>query len=205
MWNSTFKPKSDKPKTLKQKKCASCREFFPPSRPMQKACSTACALALVDKAKAKEAAKLAQQERREFSKRKEAAKTRSDWMKEAQAAFNGYVRARAIYYGHRCISSGKELSREGLGGGFDAGHFRSVGSAPHLRFNLNNCWGQSKQDNRYGAGAHSEYRKGLIARRGIEVVESLEGDNTTRKFDIEYLKRIKKIFNKKSKRLLKRI
>ncbi len=156
--------------------------------------------ALLAKKKQKEAKK----ERKQVSERKEAIKTRSDHMKAAQAAFNSYIRARAIRWGHVCISSGAPLLHSSLGGGFDAGHYRSIGSAPHLRFNLNNVWGQSKQDNRYGSGASFEYRRGLIMRRDIETVEALEADDRPRKFDIGYLKRIKYIFTKKAKRTLAR-
>jgi len=44
----------------------------------------------------------------------------------------------------------------------------------------------------------------VIARIGPEVVEALECDQTSRKFDIPYLMRIKKIFTKKAKRLAAR-
>jgi len=140
-------------------------------------------------------------ERRETKRKLEKFKNRSDFIKDAQYSFNRYVRMRAIRFGHSCISSGIPLVAEGVGGGFDAGHYRSIGSAPHLRFNLNNCWGQGKQDNRYGAGASFEYRRGLIARRGLDVVEALEADDRVRKFDIAYLVRIKNIFDRKAKRI----
>ena len=51
--------------------------------------------------------------------------------------------------------------------------------------------------NRENSGNIVEYRAELIKRIGIGRVERLEQDNETKKFSIEYLKRIKKIFNKK--------
>lgn len=135
-------------------------------------------------------------------KLKESIKTVSDWNKEAQAAFNLYIRTRDKY--KRCISSGKPLSNEAIGGGFDAGHYRSRGSASHLRFNVFNCHGQSKHDNRYLSGNVVEYRIRLIERIGLERVERLESDNEPRKFDVTYLKRIKSIFTRKARLYQKR-
>lgn len=183
----------------RKKKCAvkSCRSEFESRSISHRACGPACAQQLAQDSRLKS-------ERKEIKLRLEKFKTRSEYMRDAQIAFNKYIRARAIRFNHSCISSGAPLAVGGAGGGFDCGHYRSVGSAPHLRFNLNNAWGQSKQDNRYGAGAAFEYRRGLIARRGIEVVEALEANNDVRKFDIPYLIRIKQIFTKKTKRMEKR-
>lgn len=182
----------------RKKKCAvkSCRSEFEPRSISHRACCPICAQQLAQDSREKA-------DRKEIKQKLEKFKTRSEYMRDAQIAFNKYIRARAIRFNHSCISSGAPLPVSGTGGGFDAGHYRSIGSAPHLRFNLNNVWGQSKHDNRYGSGAAFEYRRGLIARRGIDVVEALESDNKPRKFTIEYLIRIKKIFSKKASRTSK--
>jgi hypothetical protein len=44
----------------------------------------------------------------------------------------------------------------------------------------------------------------MIARFGIKAIEALESDQTPRKFDIEYLNRIKRIFRKKTRRAKER-
>ena len=126
-------------------------------------------------------------------------KTRSDWIKEAQIAFNAFIRLRDQLAGYDCISSGKPL--DWSGNNVDAGHYRSRGSAPHLRFNEDNCHAQSKQDNRYGSGNAVDYRIGLIARIGLARVEALEADNTPRKLTIEELKAIKAEYKQKLKEL----
>jgi len=178
------------------RKCAICRQQFAPLSIRHKACSPDCAEEHVRREKA-----LA--ERRVDKGRREALKTRRDYTKEAQTAVNFYARVRDA--GKPCISSGRMLGLSvKLGGASDAGHFRSVGSAPHLRFHLWNIHGQSKHDNRHGYGAPSEYRKGLIARIGIEKVEMLEADQTPRKYSIDDLKRIARIFTKKARRLIAR-
>lgn len=141
--------------------------------------------------------KQARARRAETKQRKEAIKTKGDWLKEAQAAFNRYIRVRDMR--KPCISSGRPLEQEAFGGGYDCGHYRSTGAAPHLRFNVFNAHGQSKHDNRYLSGNVVDYRIRLIKRIGLERVERLEQDNTDRRFTVDYYKRIKSIFGKKSR------
>ena len=148
---------------------------------------------------AKKAAKLSYA--RETKAVKESLKTASDYVKEAQAAFNAYIRVRDR--NKPCISCGAAQGETVRGGKFDAGHYRSRGSAGHLRYNSLNCHSQCVKCNRYLSGNVVEYRKGLISRIGAERVEQLEIDNNPRKFTIEYLKRVKKLFNYR-KRLYER-
>ena len=73
------------------------------------------------------------------------------------------------------------------------------GSAPHLRFIQNQVHKQCVKCNRFLSGNVAEYRKGLIRKIGIDKVMEIESDNKERRFDIEYLQRIKTIFTKKKK------
>ena len=131
------------------------------------------------------------------AEQKERLKTRSDRMKEAQAAFNRYIRARDQR--KPCICCGRSQGDLKHGGAVDAGHYRSRGSAPGLKFNLFNCHSQLAYCNRYLSGNVIGYRAGLIARIGLERVERLETDNSPRRFDAEYLIRVKRIFTKRAK------
>lgn len=189
---------------MKPKKCKNpaCKGMFTPSKPMQAACSIPCAqeIARLKREKAEKSQKKV--ERAHDKVRREKLKTRSEWMKEAQSAFNSFIRARDREAGHACISSGRVL--DWSGNAVDAGHFRSVGSSPENRFNELNCWAQSKHDNQYLGGNAIEYRKGLIARIGLEAVEALEADNTPRKYTIEDLKGIKKTYSAKAREIAKR-
>ena len=133
------------------------------------------------------------------NKKRDKLKTRCDWIKEAQAAFNRYIRLRDA--GKPCICCGRPLEGGAIGGGFDAGHYRSVGSAPHLRFDERNVHGQTKQCNRYGAGRAVDYRIGLIARIGREAVEELEADQKPRKHTIEDLIEIRNTYRAKAKEI----
>ncbi|HBB6759478.1 TPA: recombination protein NinG [Citrobacter amalonaticus] len=147
----------------------------------------------------------AQQERRELKVRKAEFKTKAQWDKEAQSAFNRYIRIRDE--GKECVSCGNPLigNRNYLtGSAIDASHYRSRGAASHLKFNVFNVHSACTRCNRQLSGNAVEYRIRLIARIGLERVERLESDNEPRRFDIPYLKRIKSIFTRKARSLEKR-
>lgn len=187
-----FKPAEPKPAAgPRPKKCKHCRSSYlpDPKRPWKTFCSDECALhiALADLAKQK--AKKQRAERAKDKAKREGMKTYPQLIREVQAVFNKKIRARDQLAGFACISSGRPL--DWSGNGVDAGHYRSTGSAPHLRFNEDNCHAQSKQDNRYGAGAAVDYRIGLINRIGLARVEALESDNTPRKWTHDELRALK--------------
>ncbi|NWA32708.1 recombination protein NinG [Pseudomonas sp. C6002] len=188
-------------KQPKPKKCKNpaCGISFPPQRLGQAVCSPKCGLAIKDVNQAKARKSLAQVERREIKVRKEKLKSRGEHMREAQQAFNEYVRTRDQAAGHPCISSGKPL--DWSGNAVDAGHYRSVGSAPHLRFDERNCHAQSKQDNRFLSGNAVDYRIGLIARIGQEAVDALEADQSVRKYSVEQIKGIKAYYRARTREL----
>lgn len=177
---------------LKPKSCGHCGSTFTPARLMQAVCSPICAARSV-KAKNK-------QERASIKERKEKLKRIPDLIKEAQTAFNAWVRARDA--DERCISCGVLLSREAIGGGFDAGHYRSRGSAAHLAFHEDNCHGQCKRCNRYGAGMAVDFRIGLVRRIGVERVEALEASNAPHKWERGELIAIRATYIAKRKQLL---
>jgi hypothetical protein len=179
---------SDQPRQRRKRKCAVCRDQFEPRSISHKACKPACAQALVKETHQKA-------ERKQDRARKVALKTRGEWLKEAQAVFNAFIRERDKLAGHACISSGRPL--DWSGNAVDAGHYRSVGSAPHLRFNEDNCHAQSKHDNQYKSGNAVDYRLGLIARIGLAAVEALEADQTPRRYTIPELQQIKATFKAK--------
>ncbi|HBO2348858.1 recombination protein NinG [Pseudomonas aeruginosa] len=190
---------------LKPKICQNteCGTKFIPQRLGQRVCSPACALATKDKHQAPARKAIADRNRREIKARKEKLKSRSDHLREAQQAFNEFIRWRDRIAGHACISSGLPL--DWSGNQTDAGHYRSTGAAPHLRFNENNCHAQRKLDNRYLSGNAVDYRVGLIARIGLAAVEELEADNSVRKYTVEDLKAIKAHYRAKVRELKKRI
>lgn len=195
---ASLSEKAEKPR--KKYKCKVCREMYERRNSMQIVCGPKCAHAWADSIAIKAAAQREQEERKKTRVQKEALKTRSQWMKEAQVEFNRYIRVRDA--GLPCICCGKPLGLEEIGGAYDCGHYRSVGSAPHLRFDPRNAHAQRKQCNRYGAGRAVDYRIGLIARLGLGVVEALESDTEVKKYTIEDLKGIKAHYKALTKQLL---
>lgn len=193
---NTFKPK------VKKCRNAECRAPFTQQRPMQIVCGPRCARALAITKRKSDEDKKRRAERAKIRAAKERLKTRSDHTREAQAAFNSYIRERDRAAGYRCISSGRVL--DWSGNAVDAGHYRSIGSAPHLRFDERNCHAQSKLDNRYLSGNAVDYRIGLIARIGLEAVEALEADQEPRRYTIEELQEIKRKYRGLTRELIKR-
>jgi hypothetical protein len=191
-------------KALKPRRCRSCGNSFQPISSMSKACSVPCALALVRQANARKEARAKREERVATRVAKEKLKTRREWIAECQVVVNKVARLRDILDGHGCISCEIRLNPR-FGGAFDAGHFRSIGSAPHLRFFLPNLRLQCKKCNRDRGGMHSDFRIALIKRIGIERVEEIESMQWTAKWSVEYLQRLKKVMNKKARRLEWRI
>lgn len=172
-------------KPPKPKKCKCCGEKFTPQRTTQIACDWPCAKALAERAREKREAAAKKIERKALKEAKERLKTRRDYLNEAQTAFNAFVRERDK--SQPCICCGQPLGFGDVGGAYDCGHYRSVGSAPHLRFDERNAHAQRKQCNRWGAGRAVDYRLGLIRRIGIKDVEDLEADDVARKWTVEEL------------------
>lgn len=171
-------------------------------------CSPECGLKIAQERQAKRRqdetrVKLAKEkaERKIDKAKRESLKTRSDYMKDAQREFNKYIRTRDA--GKLCICCDLPLGLFSIGGAYDCGHYRSVGSAPNLRFDERNAHAQRKQCNRYGAGRAVDYRRGLLARIGAPAVEALESDQTPRHYSIEDLKQIIQTYRAKARALEK--
>ena len=180
------------------KACLVCKHPFEPARPLQRACSPECAIQHA-KAKAATAERKAQAADRRATKAKlDALRTKPQLVKLAQQAFNSYIRARDA--GKPCISCGRPLSSEP--NSHDAGHYRSVGSAPHLRFAEDNCHSQCRHCNNHLSGNHVAYRQGLIERIGLADVERIERDQVVRKYTREGLMEIARHYRAEARRVL---
>ncbi|WP_434676124.1 recombination protein NinG [Pseudomonas sp. D3-10] len=184
------------PKQPKSKKCKNpaCGVGFPPRRLGQVVCSPACAVALVQVKREQERKSLAQLERRAIKAAKERIKSRSQHMREAQVAFNAWVRLRDA--GLPCVSCGRHHN-----GQWHAGHYRTVGGSPELRFEPLNVWRQCAPCNNHQSGNIVNYRIELVRRIGEEKVAWLEGPHQPRKYTIEELKTIKAEYRAKAREL----
>ncbi len=190
-------------KKPKLKKCRVCPERFQPMNSMQVVCSVPCSIALAKKQLAKDKAEDERRKRRDTQARKKALLTLSDWVKKAQKAFNAYVRERDR--GLPCISCGRTPNDSDLitGSRWDAGHYRSTGSSPELRFEPLNCHAQCVMCNRNLSGNVVEYRINLINRIGAENLEWIEGPHKPKRYRIEDLKQIEAHFKALRKELIK--
>ena len=172
------------------KKCRSCKEPFTQRNSLQIACSPDCAYKLAKGARERK-------EKKQLTEFRKKDKSLNKHIAEAQAAVNAYIRIRDK--GKGCISCEATTSPQ-----WDAGHYRSRGSASHLRFNLLNNNKQCNKCNRFLGGNVVEYRKGLIKKIGEARVLQLEHENAVKHINIEYCERVKRIF-KKRERLYKKI
>ena len=159
-------------------------------------CDIEHAVKFASENKQKGAEKIKKERKKKDAIRKKELKPAGDYIKEAQTAVNKYIRLRDR--DKPCVSCGSNPN-QAFGGTFDAGHYRSRGSASHLRFNLLNIHKQCVKCNRFNSGNAVDYRIELIRRIGEDNVISLENNNNPRKFSIEYLQRVKAIFNKRAR------
>jgi|TARA_R110000824_G_scaffold34150_2_gene108922 hypothetical protein len=179
-----------------KKKCRHCKIYNLVESGIKVPLGWFCSMACVVQHGKKAAVYASEKRKRESdTKLRATLKTASEWRIEAQSAFNAYVRHRDRHLS--CISCDSMGEHHGLGGYWDAGHYRSRGSAKHLSFNLHNCAKQCHRCNRYLSGNVVDYRIKLVKRIGLEKVEALENNNAIVKHDIKYLRRIKQIFKAK--------
>ena len=171
----------------KAKKCKICGTEFSPFKTTQVVCSIPCAIKHAEGTATKKM-------RQEIRYAREAIKTRQDWIKEAQREFNKFIRLRDK--ADPCISCQRFHS-----GQYHAGHFRTTAAAPELRFCEENVARQCAPCNNYLSGNLLEYRKNLVKKLGVEKVEWLESKHPPKKWTIEELQEIKKIYKQKCKEI----
>ena len=135
-------------------------------------------------------------ESKRLKEKKEKLKTRGEHAKEAQAAFNAFIRLRDEK--DPCISCGRFHN-----GQYHAGHYRSVGSAPELRFEELNNNKQCAPCNAHLSGNLINYRINLIKKIGLDKVEWLEGPHEPKRYTIEQIQEIKAHYRKQCREMQK--
>lgn len=186
-------------------KCTGCKERYPREQmlafPSGKFHDYDCATSYArDKSlKTREKAK-----RQDFRKRKAALKPKRTVLNEAQQAFNAYVRYRDKDL--PCINTGKPVSFDGNDS--DAAHFYSRAANNAMRFDMRNVHKSTKASNTQQEKYIHDYRENLINRLGEERFNQFEQEakywkKTQRNFSKQYLERVKRIFRKKKRVLMK--
>lgn len=201
-------------KNPKAKPCEVCATYFTPARMGQRVCSVPCATKSAKKAR-KEAVLEARIERKRTKERKEALKTRADWLAEAKVAIQAVRRLEELAKGRGCMSCGR--SREEVeagdwrpGGYWDGGHLKSKGAFPELALEPLNIWLQCKSCNagsgkyaRKGYTVNASFETNLAAAEGQELVDWLNGPHEPKHYDIDDLKEICRVYKEKLKELKK--
>lgn len=185
-------------KPPKPRRCKSpeCRQPFQPRNSMQAVCSPLCGLALAAIQRKKREAQTAKLDRQQTREQRERIKTRRDYLKEAQIAFNAWIRERDRDL--PCVSCGRHHQ-----GQYHCGHYRTVAGSPALRYEPLNCAKQCAPCNNHKSGDIVNYRIELVKRIGQEAVEWLEGPHEPKRYTIEDLKEITSIYRAKVRQLKK--
>ena len=188
-------PEPKPAKGPRMRKCAICRTLFAPRDLMRdKWCSIDCGAVLGQRLAAKVKAKTARADRATTRAALEQLRPRRFYIDQAQASFNKWVRARDAEL--PCVSCGRHHQGEN-----HAGHFLSAGAHPNLRYHEQNVWKQCQPCNTHLSGNALNYRRGLVARIGLESVEALESDQAPRHYTIDDLKAITALYRRKLKEI----
>ena len=146
---------------MNRKKCKSCKEYFRPEKRLQHYCLKAeCVEAWVISLREAQWKKRKKQIKEEL-------KTVQDLMKEAQVAFNAYIRERDK--DKPCISCLKPLGEK-----YDAGHFFSSGGHKAVTFDEDNVHAQCVTCNQFKHGNLLSYANSLALKIGLTRYEQLQ-------------------------------
>ena len=175
-------------------KCKNCKEVFKPKVFNWKYCDNDICHNIGVKELIKKSRLATEKKNRKHNKEaKLKLKTRSEWLKDLQTLFNKFIRLRDE--GLNCISCDKPPKKK------NAGHYRSVGANPELRFTELNCHLQCEHCNTYLHGNLINYRINLIKKIGVGRVEKLEGYHDPLNISIPEIKELIKKYKNKIKLL----
>jgi hypothetical protein len=148
-----------------------------------------CAIELVSIKKQRAEDKSRRLRRAQTRKARVALKTLKEWLDEAQNACNAYIRERDRL--EPCISCG--TTNQNIQ--YCAGHYKSRGARPELRFNPMNIHKQCNfHCNQQKSGNIENYRPNLVSKIGLRNVEWLEGHHKPQNLTIEDAQEIKQYY-----------
>lgn len=186
----------------KPRKCRVCRADFQPVRCLQSVCGPECAIKQAQAKRSKAERIACIEDRKKVKAKLLEMEPKSYWWKIAKRWFHLWVRTRDD--GKECISCDTILIRTGkVGGDYDAGHRRSVGSAKHLEFDERNVHGQCKYCNDHLSGNPDGYNAKLPSRIGKEAYDALMADQIPRNLSADDYKQIADRYKKLIKELKK--
>lgn len=184
-----------------RRKCKICGERFTPQFDNVRWCcpehGAQYAIQLREKERQRQQAKKQQADRAAWRERKAAVKPLGHFIRQAQQAFNEFIRYRDRHL--PCISCGRHHD-----GQYHAGHFRTTGATPELRFNEDNCHRQCAPCNNHLSGNLSAYRPALIAKIGQARFDALMGPHELPRWTRDDYIRIRDTYREKLRELKKR-
>lgn len=191
--------------SLRRRRCKICREWFIPRQSFQNWCSPEHGFELSEQRKNKDREKALAKLKKENQKkereakdklkaRKLAVKPLSYFTKQAQTAFNAFIRERDK--DEPCISCGRFHE-----GQYHAGHYRTTKAMPELRFDEDNVHKQCAPCNNHLSGNIENYTPRLIEKIGQERFDRLMGSHELPKWKREDYERIRDHYRKKLKEL----
>lgn len=186
---------------MKPRTCETCQTIFTPQRMGARACSPMCAIRLV-KAEKKVKAQEKKVERAQDKVKLAKLEPLSKVEKRTEKAVNAYARARDFHAHRGCVSCDKPWDWDGR---WNASHFRSVGAASGVRFNLWNIHSACWICNQIYSGRIDQYEPEIVRRIGQEKVDWLKAQNKPVRYSREYLERLRAVFAKKLRRLERRL
>lgn len=188
-----------------RRKCLICRAWFHPKYDNIEWCCPEHGLELSqrrrEKAAEKALAKLKKERRQQEREAKDRLKIRklavkplSYFAKQAQTAFNAYIRERDKDL--PCISCGRHHA-----GQYHAGHYRTTGANPELRFDEDNTNKQCAPCNNHLSGNIENYTPRLIEKIGQDRFDRLMSVHELPKWKREDYERIRDEYRRKLKEL----
>lgn len=190
---------------LRRRRCKICREWFIPKQSFQNWCSPEHGFELSEQRRNKDREKALAKLKKENQKKEREAKDKlkasklavkplSYFTKQAQTAFNAFIRERDK--DEPCISCGRFHA-----GQYHAGHYRTTGANPELRFDEDNCHKQCAPCNNHLSGNIENYTPRLIEKIGQERFDRLMGSHELPKWKREDYERIRDHYRAKLKEL----
>ena len=183
---------------MPKRKCKGCGERFSKETmiitPVSAYCSYDCLNGSMKGLIKKGREKQEKEFKKETRRLKEESRPISWYKKKAQELFNKFIRLRDKDL--PCISCGRHHQ-----GQYHAGHYRTVGACPELRFDELNCHKQCSVCNNHLSANLLEYRINLIKKIGEDKVNWLEGYHEPKRYRKEDLVELIKTYKAKIKSL----
>lgn len=179
-----------------QKICRICKTKFAPRSSTTVVCSIECAIENNKRNADRLEARRKVIAKREHKQALEAIKRPQEWFDDCKKIAQKYARIRDKDDG--CISCDKGPNWWGQ---WHGSHFMPAGNNKAVALNLLNINKACSECNNHKSGNLVVYQDKLIKKIGLEKVEWLKSQKQPHRFDVDYLKKYKRVMGKRLRRL----